>query len=87
MLMRKRRYDSRMRMTSYISLASHLEGRLELLLSKHTIGKSGPSTESSYRQDLIREGIDPAHESGEGGLWHSRIREGGMTKASCHIKL
>jgi hypothetical protein len=27
----KKRHDSRMRMTSYISLASHLESRLELL--------------------------------------------------------
>jgi hypothetical protein len=71
----KKRYDSRTKLTSYISLTSHPERRLEAFLSKHTTGISGPSTERSYRQDLITQCINSVHESGEGGLWHSRIRE------------
>jgi hypothetical protein len=71
----QKRYDSRTKLTSYISLTSHLGTRLEASSSKHTIGKSGSSTERSYRQDLITQCINSVHESGEGGLWHSRIRE------------
>lgn len=46
-----------------------------------------PTVRIDKTQSLTaRDSIEPVHESGEGGLWHSRIREGGMRKASYHIK-
>jgi len=73
-------------MSAYIPLTSHLE--LPRARAYHLVN---PDHQPNVRIDKIqslasRECIDPVHEGGEGGLWHSRIREGGMRKASSHIK-
>jgi hypothetical protein len=60
MLMRKKRYDSRMRMTSYISLTSHLRERLGLL--RANIPLINPDLQPNLRIDknLITRGSQRA---------------------------